>query len=121
MDDDDNIKKLEEYFKNSKDFNIKKKESNKEKIYMLEILLDLLPEDYKEQDKKYNKRISELKNKEKEIDEKIKNLNEMLYDIETIKNIKKISKDGKKKIKNRRKSKSKRIIKKIIRSKYKHK
>ena len=107
MEDDDNIKKLEEYFKNSKDFNIKEKESNKEKIYMLEILQNLLPKDYKVQHEKYNERISELKNKEKEIDEKIKNLNEMLNDIETIKNIKKISKDGKKKIKNRRKSKRK--------------
>ena len=97
--EDDNIKKLEEYFKNLKDVNIKEKETNKEKIYMLEILQDLLPDskDYKVQYEKYNERISELKNKEDEIDEKIKNLNEMLYDIETIKNIKKISKDGKKK------------------------
>ena len=97
--EDDNIKKLEEYFKNLKDVNIKEKETNKEKIYMLEILQDLLPDskDYKVQYEKDNERISELKNKEDEIDEKIKNLNEMLYDIETIKNIKKISKDGKKK------------------------
>lgn len=42
--EDDNIKKLEEYFKNLKDVNIKEKETNKEKIYMLEILQDLLPD-----------------------------------------------------------------------------
>ena len=49
--EDDNIKKLEEYFKNLKDVNIKEKETNKEKIYMLEILQDLLPDskDYKVQ------------------------------------------------------------------------
>jgi hypothetical protein len=94
---------FKEYFTNLKIMKNKEKDTNKEKIFMLEILQDLLDKDiYKVEYENFNKRILELTIKDKEITEEINVFDNILRHIQLMKTHSKPS-DGKKKRSKRKK------------------
>jgi hypothetical protein len=90
---------IEYYYTNLKDMKNKEKDTNKEKIFMLEILQDLLLDKDKVEYENFNKRILELTIKDKEITEEINVFDNILKQIQFIKTHSKPAKDGKKKTK----------------------